>query len=90
MDRLWAILASNFIAFAVIAAQFGAWLWALGVGLLGAIIMGLLAYDEFTISLGPVGMLRVGKIWSIDVGRHGVYGIGLDPRHVRLRRVKVD
>jgi hypothetical protein len=88
MDRLWGALAGCLTAASILALWFGAWGWSLVLGLVGGIITGLLAYDEFMISLGPVGILRVGKVWSIDIGRNGVYGIGLNPRQIRMRKVK--
>jgi hypothetical protein len=90
MDRFWGGLAGCLTVASCLALWFGAWGWSLVLGFVGGIITGLLAYEEFVISLGPVGMLRSGKVWAIDVGRRGVYGIGLNPRHVRLRRVKAD
>lgn len=33
-------------------------------------------YPQYCISLGPVSFLRVGVVWSLDIGRVGIYGIG--------------
>jgi hypothetical protein len=43
--------------------------------------------SEFFFSIGPIGILRVGRVWSLDVGKVGVYGIGLDWRLIRFRRI---
>ena len=40
---------------------------------------------EFYATIGPLSFLRVGRVWSIDLGRFGIYGIGW--RHVRARRI---
>ena len=41
--------------------------------------------NELYLTLGPISLLRVGRVWSIDLGRVGIYGIGW--RHVKMRRL---
>lgn len=40
---------------------------------------------QWHMSLGPISVLIVGKVWAVDIGRFGIYGIGW--RHIRTRRV---
>jgi hypothetical protein len=40
---------------------------------------------ELYLVLEPVSLLVVGKVWSIDVGRRGIYGVGW---RIRRRRVR--
>lgn len=89
MDRLWGGLAGMMIAAALLAMQLGGWIVAIVFAVLAMAIVGLLAFDEFHLDLGPVGILRVGSVWSIDFipAKRGVYGDGLDPRRIKCRKI---
>lgn len=82
--------AGMLIAGGLVALQLGAWIIGPILILLGAVIVAILANDEFLITIGPIGVLRVGQVWSIDLipAKRGIYGIGLNPRRWRFRKVR--
>lgn len=41
---------------------------------------------SYFISLGPIQHLRVGCVWTLDIGTFGLFGIGW--RKIGFRRIK--
>lgn len=37
-------------------------------------------YPQYCISLGPITHLRVGCVWTLDIGKFGLVGIGWNVR----------